>query len=53
MMTFSPLRSENVIIAEVFYDYEPVFFGTVFEDRVLYHSSYNRPRLQNLNAISP
>lgn len=50
---FSLRSGENVIIAEVFYDYEPVFFGTVFEDRVLYHSSYNRPRLQNLNAISP
>jgi TadE-like protein len=50
---FSLRSGENAIIAEVFYDYQPVFFGTVFEERVLYHTSYNRPRLQNLNVISP
>lgn len=48
------LRSgENTIVAEVFFQYEPVFFTLIFEERVLYHSAYNRPRLQNLNVISP
>jgi len=50
---FSLRNGENVIVAEVFFDYQPVFFGTVFPERVIYHTSYNRPRLVNLNAISP
>ena len=50
---FSLRNGENVIVAEVFFQYDPVFFGTVFNERVLYHTSYNRPRLQNLNTISP
>lgn len=49
---FSLRNGENVIVAEVYYDYSPVFFGEIFHSRVLYHSSYNRPRLQNLTAIT-
>jgi len=49
---FSLRSGENVIVAEVFFDYSPVFFGEIFAARVLYYSSYNRPRLQNLTAIT-
>jgi hypothetical protein len=50
---FTLRNGENTIVAEVFFQYEPVFFDAVFEARVLYHTAFNRPRLQNLNVISP
>ena len=50
---FTLRNGENAIVAEVFFQYDPVFFDAVFTSRVLYHTSYNRPRLQNLNTISP
>lgn len=41
---FTVRTDEAVIVAEVFYDYEPFFLTNLFEARRLYHSAYNRPR---------
>lgn len=41
---FTVRTDEAVIVAEVFYDYEPFFLANLFEARRLYHSAYNRPR---------
>jgi Flp pilus assembly protein TadG len=42
--TFSVGVGENVIVAEVFYDYEPFLIDWVFKPSVLYHATYARPR---------
>jgi Flp pilus assembly pilin Flp len=34
----------NVIVAEVYYDYEPVLFEGIFDPQVAYHRSFTRPR---------
>jgi TadE-like protein len=34
----------NVIVAEVYYDYEPFLFRGIFEPQVFYHRSITRPR---------
>lgn len=47
-------QGENVIVAEVFYNYTPVFLGaTEFTSASLYQVSYNRPRIINLTQVSP
>jgi Flp pilus assembly protein TadG len=47
-------QGENVIVAEVFYDYAPVFLGaTRFTAASLYQVAYNRPRIINLTQVSP
>lgn len=35
---------ENVIVAEVLYDYEPFIFQGIFQPKVFRHSTYTRPR---------
>jgi len=48
------LQGENVIVAEVFYNYAPVFIGaTKFTTASLYQVAYNRPRVINLTQVSP
>lgn len=44
---------DNVIVAEVFYDYTPFFLGTVFDAMQLYHNAYNRPRISDLTQVTP
>lgn len=44
---------ENVIVAEVFYEFSPYFFGSLFDVTDLYHSAYNRPRVINLTTVTP
>lgn len=44
---------ENVIVAEVFYDYTPFFLSTVFEPVSLYHNAFNRPRDKVLTQVTP
>jgi hypothetical protein len=34
----------NVIVAEVYYDYEPFLFEGIFDPQVFYHRSFTRPR---------
>ncbi|HWA41735.1 MAG TPA: TadE/TadG family type IV pilus assembly protein [Hypericibacter adhaerens] len=47
-------QGENVIVAEVFYDYAPVFLGeTRFTATSLYEVAYNRPRIINLTSVTP
>ena len=46
-------QGENVIVAEVFYDYAPVFLGaTRFTAASLYQVAYNRPRIINLTQVT-
>ena len=44
---------ENIIIAEVFYDYEPFFIDAFLSPAVFRHVAFNRPRLINLSTIAP
>jgi Flp pilus assembly protein TadG len=47
-------QGENVIVAEVFYNYAPVFIGaTNFTTASLYEVAYNRPRVINLSQVTP
>ena len=51
---FTLRQGDNVIIAEVFYHYRPVFLGeTPFTTTSLYHVSFDRPRVINLTQVSP
>ncbi len=43
---------ENVIVAEVVYDYEPFFFDAIFDPVRLQHDAFNRPRIANLTQIT-
>ncbi len=44
---------ENVIISEVFYQYEPWIVGDMFPTQVVRHVGFRRPRLGNLNILEP
>ena len=46
--TFDLVQGENVIVAEVLYDYEPFIFDGIFEAHTLHHTSYTKPRLDDL-----
>lgn len=35
---------ENVIVAEVLYEYDPIMFGRFFKPGVIRHTTYTRPR---------
>ena len=49
---FTVRTGENVIIAEVFYDYTPFFLSALFEPAQLHHIAYNRPRNSNLTQVN-
>ena len=36
--------NESVVVTEVFFDYQPVFVGSVVPTNQLYYQSFNRPR---------
>jgi hypothetical protein len=40
-------------VAEVFYNYTPLFLSTVFEATQFSHNAFNRPRISNLTQITP
>lgn len=42
-LTLQP--GESVIIAEIYYEYEPMFFGDLIEGGTQYHVAVRRPRL--------
>jgi Flp pilus assembly protein TadG len=42
--TFSVDVGENVVVAEVFYDYQPFLFEGIFQPSVFRHTSFMRPR---------
>ncbi|MDG4603023.1 MAG: TadE/TadG family type IV pilus assembly protein [Defluviicoccus sp.] len=39
---------ENVIVSEVYYEYQPILLDDVFNDTILYRVSANRPRFGSL-----
>lgn len=43
---------ENVIVAEVWFRYRPLFAGVLFEGAELYHTAFNRPRVIDLTVCS-
>ena len=45
------LQGESVIVSEVFFDYEPLFFSELIEGGTQYRQSFRRPRL-GAGAIS-
>ncbi len=44
---------ESVIVAEVYYDYAPLFTAGIVGEQVLYHRAMFRPRFGSLAALSP
>jgi Flp pilus assembly pilin Flp len=46
--TFPLVQGENTIVAEVLYSYEPFLFDGIFEPQVFRHTSYTKPRLDDL-----
>jgi Flp pilus assembly protein TadG len=44
----TPLSNEEVLVAEVFYNYKPVFPNYIYKGSQLYVVSYTRPRNKNL-----
>lgn len=49
---FTVRDDENVIVAEVFFNYEPVFMGYLFEPGVVWHFAIRRPRRGDLSELS-
>ena len=50
---FTVLAGQNVIVAEVFYDFEPLLFEAVLPSRRVEHNSFFRPRFGSLEALGP
>ncbi len=46
-------EDENIIVSEVFFDYEPMLAGSSFLADTLYTQLFYRPRFGNLLAIEP
>ena len=42
--TFAVGLGENIIVAEVFYDYQPFLLTGIFEPSVFRHATFTRPR---------
>jgi hypothetical protein len=42
--SFSVDANENVVVAEVLYDYKPFLFQGIFKPTVFRHTSFMRPR---------
>jgi uncharacterized membrane protein len=49
---FEVREGENLIAAEIFYDYEPMFFSSLFHESVVWHHAYRRSRLGTLSPIN-
>ena len=49
---FDVRDGENLIAAEIFFDYEPLFFSGFLEGSVLWHHAYRRSRLGALSTIN-
>lgn len=45
--------NQNIIIAEVFYNYQPFFFGKVISPKVIRHIGLHYPRLKPLRTLIP
>jgi Flp pilus assembly protein TadG len=51
--TLVPASNEEVLAAEVFFNYTPVFASLIYSGSQLYMISYTRPRNKNLNTAPP
>ncbi len=49
---FEVREGENLITAEIFFDYEPLFFSGIVEPTVIWHHAYRRSRLGTLSTIN-
>lgn len=49
---FTVRDDENLIVTEVFYDYEPVFTGFVIEPSEVWHFAIRRPRRGDLSTLN-
>lgn len=49
---FMVREDENVIVAEIFFDYEPVFMGFAMEPGVVWHFAIRRPRRGDLSTLN-
>lgn len=52
-MPFTLLTNENTIVAEIYYNYQPVVAPDVLSSRVIYKAKYNMPRLGALDVLRP
>lgn len=43
-------EGENIIVAEIVYQYEPLFGTIVYDEKTLYSNAFTRPRFSNLTA---
>ena len=50
---FTLAPDENVIVAEVFYDFQPWLMASVFPPRIVRHQSLRRPRFGSLAELEP
>lgn len=48
---FAMVDKENVIIAEVFYDYQPIFTGLIYNATRMYRYGIYKPRLGDLKTL--
>ena len=44
------VEGENIIVAEIVYQYEPLFGTIVYDEKTLYSNAFTRPRFSNLTA---
>lgn len=49
----APISNEEVLVAEVFFNYTPVFSNLIYSGSQLTKVSYTRPRNHNLNTEPP
>ena len=47
---FTLNERENVIVAEVYYQYQPLFPGVLFDERTIYRKALFKPRLSALTT---
>jgi TadE-like protein len=49
---FEVREGENLIAAEIFFEYEPLFFTSLLHGGVVWHNAYRRSRLGALSTIN-
>jgi Flp pilus assembly protein TadG len=49
---FTMADKENVIITEVFYNYTPLFSGRILKSKLIYKTSFYKPRLGALTTLT-
>jgi Flp pilus assembly protein TadG len=48
-----PDAGESVLVAEVYFNYLPIFSSLIYDGSLLYRASYTRPRIDNLMTPPP